>query len=56
MKNKTRQVVVLGEANDKNVLIKKGLEPGIMVCVTTPADPQGYKLRGQELIPEIKKH
>jgi len=56
LKNKTRQVVVLGEANDKNVLIKKGLEPGIMVCVTTPADPQGYKLRGQELIPEIKKH
>ncbi len=54
LKHGNKQVVVVGEANDKNVIIKKGLEPGTSVYVNVPADAESFKLKGQELIPEIR--
>jgi multidrug efflux pump subunit AcrA (membrane-fusion protein) len=54
-KNKTRQIVVPGEANDKYVIIKKGLKEGTSVYLSPPENFKSYRLKGQELIPEIKK-
>ncbi|HLN56884.1 MAG TPA: HlyD family efflux transporter periplasmic adaptor subunit [Bacteroidales bacterium] len=54
-KNGTRQVVVTGEANDKNMLIEKGLEPGTLVYLANPENPDKFRLTGEELIPVIKE-
>ena len=50
-----RQVVIPGKANDKEVIIEKGLEPGTKIYVTEPADGQKFKMSGIELIKEIKE-
>jgi multidrug resistance efflux pump len=55
MKNGTRQVVVLGESNENNVVIEQGLEPGIQIYLSTPEEPEGFKLVGEELITVIKE-
>jgi HlyD family secretion protein len=54
LKNKTRQVVVLGESNENSVVIEKGLEPGVQIYLSTPLNPENFKLIGEELIPVIK--
>lgn len=54
-RNKTRQVVLPGESNGKNIIIEKGLEPGTKIWLTVPADPGSYSLAGAELIPVIKE-
>jgi HlyD family secretion protein len=53
-KNKTRQIVRLGEQNDKNIIVEEGLEPGTSVYLITPEEPESFKLVGQNLIPSIK--
>jgi HlyD family secretion protein len=55
-RNKTKQVVLLGEANDKNVIVEKGLEPGISIYVVPPKKAENFKLVGENLIPLIKNH
>jgi HlyD family secretion protein len=55
-KNKTRNIVVLGEANEKYIIIEKGLKAGSMVYLTPPVTPENFKLTGEELIPLIKAH
>jgi HlyD family secretion protein len=45
-----KQVVILGESNDKEVVIKKGLEPGTLVYTATPENPEKFSLKGQELL------
>jgi HlyD family secretion protein len=55
VKNKTKHIVILGESNEKNVIIEKGLEPGISVYVIPPEDPENFKLVGADLIPIIKE-
>ncbi|MGC1391387.1 MAG: efflux RND transporter periplasmic adaptor subunit [Bacteroidales bacterium] len=54
LKNGTRQVVVLGESNENNVVIEQGLKPGVQVFLSTPEKPENYKLAGEELISVIK--
>jgi hypothetical protein len=54
-KNGTRQIVLTGEANDKNMIIEKGLEPGALVYLDYPANPEKFKLTGEDLIPAIKE-
>jgi multidrug efflux pump subunit AcrA (membrane-fusion protein) len=54
-KNKTRQVVVLGESNDKNVIVEKGLKPGSQVYLATPEQPDDFKLVGENLITAMSK-
>jgi hypothetical protein len=52
-KNKTKQVVVLGESNEKNVIIEQGLKPGSTIFVIPPEDADNFRLVGEELIPVI---
>ena len=49
-KNRTKQIVVLGEMNDKHIIIKEGVEPGCNVFVITPEDGSKFRLVGKELI------
>jgi multidrug efflux pump subunit AcrA (membrane-fusion protein) len=56
LKNKTKEVVVLGESNEKNVIVEKGLEPGTAIYLTPPQNPENFTLVGKELIPIIKAH
>lgn len=51
----TKSVVVLGESNEKNVIIEKGLKPGTSVWLTTPPDAEKFRREGTELIPEIRE-
>jgi HlyD family secretion protein len=55
LKNGTRQVVVLGESNENNVVIEQGLQPGVQIYLSSPAKPESFKLIGEELITVIKE-
>jgi HlyD family secretion protein len=55
MKNGTRQVVVLGESNENNVIVEQGLKPGDVIYLNTPEEPEKFsKLVGEDLISVIK--
>jgi len=54
-KNGTKQVVLLGESNEKNIIIEKGLEPGTMLYLNNPEKPEKFKLAGEDLIPILKE-
>jgi RND family efflux transporter MFP subunit len=54
-RKETRNFVILGESNDKNVIIEKGLKPGTSVWLTTPPESKKFRIEGTELIPEIRK-
>jgi len=54
IKNGNRQVVVLGESNENNVIIDQGLEPGTQIYLSTPEEPGKFTLTGEELIPVIR--
>jgi HlyD family secretion protein len=53
-KNKTRQIVVLGEMNDKNIIVKQGLEPGTSLYLIAPDEANKFKLVGRDLIAGAK--
>ena len=50
LKNGNKQVVVLGESNENNVVIEQGLEAGVLIYLSTPEDPESFKLVGDKLI------
>jgi hypothetical protein len=54
MKNGSKRVVVLGESNENNVIIEQGLEPAVQIYLSTPENPENFKLTGQELIAVIR--
>jgi HlyD family secretion protein len=54
-KDGIRQVVILGETNDKDVIVEKGLEAGTSIWLDTPQKISGFKLAGADLIPYIKE-
>jgi multidrug efflux pump subunit AcrA (membrane-fusion protein) len=54
-KNHTKQIVLLGDVNDKNVVVKQGLEAGADIYLIPPAETSKFKLVGENLIPEIRK-
>ncbi|NSW95419.1 MAG: efflux RND transporter periplasmic adaptor subunit, partial [Bacteroidales bacterium] len=45
-----KQIVVLGESNENNVIVEQGLEPGTLIYLSTPEEPEKFKLTGEELI------
>jgi RND family efflux transporter MFP subunit len=51
----TRQVVIPGESNDKNIIIEKGLKPGTSVWLATPKNPDKFMIAGSDLIPVIRE-
>ena len=55
LKNGDKQVVVLGEANENNVVVEQGLKEGAQVYLSTPEEPESFKLVGQDLIAVIKE-
>jgi hypothetical protein len=55
-KNHLRQIVVLGEANDTEIIVEQGLSAGDEVYVSLPENAATWKMTGEELIPVIKEH
>ena len=55
-KNKTRQIVVLGEQNDKYVIVREGLEPGQNIYNMVPPEAEKFRLTGKELIAAAKEN
>ena len=55
LKNGTKQVVILGESNENEVIVEQGLEPGEKVLLSAPDDTEKYRLLGEDLIPIIKE-
>jgi HlyD family secretion protein len=53
-KNRTKQVVLLGESNDKNSIVEKGLTAGTTIYLVPPENSEKFKLVGENLIPIIK--
>ncbi len=53
-RNGLKQVVVLGESNDKEIVVEKGVEPGTVLYLSTPSDIEDFKLAGEEFIDTIK--
>jgi hypothetical protein len=49
-KKGSKQIVVLGEENENNVVIEQGLEAGTVIYLSTPENPDKFKLSGQDLI------
>ncbi len=54
-KDGSRQVVVLGEANENDVIVEQGLEKGDKLYLTIPEGGSKFKLRGEDLISVIKE-
>ncbi len=55
LKNGSKQVVILGESNENEVIVEQGLDPGQKVLLSAPDEPEKYKLIGEDLIPVIKE-
>jgi hypothetical protein len=49
-KKGNKQIVVLGEENENNVVIEQGLEPGAVIYLSTPENLDKFRLSGQDLI------
>lgn len=54
-KNGTKRIVLLGESNEKNVIIEKGLDSGTILYLNAPQNPEKFKLIGADLIPLLKE-
>jgi len=54
-KSKERQVVVLGAANEDQVIIEQGVATGDLLYLSTPEDTETFKLIGEDLILVIKE-
>ncbi len=52
-KNGSRQLVLLGEANENEVIIEKGLGVGDKVYLSLPSNAEDFKIAGSELAEEI---
>jgi len=48
-KNKTRQIVVTGESNDKNIIIDRGLKPRQAIYIIQPENAEEFQFEGEEL-------
>jgi HlyD family secretion protein len=54
-KSGTKEVVLPGESNEKNIIIEKGLKPGDEIYLNNPVKPEKFKLMGDYLIPVLKE-
>jgi len=54
-KDGVRQIVVLGESNENDVIVEQGLEEGERLYLTIPEEGEKYKLHGEELIAVVKE-
>lgn len=54
-KDGTKQVVLLGKSNDKNIIVERGLKAGKSVYLSTPENSGKFTMSGFDLIPVIKE-
>lgn len=54
-KEGTRQVVVLGDSNENDIIVEEGLAEGDKLLLSQPEDLEKYKLTGEDLIATIKE-
>ena len=43
LKNGNKQIVVLGESNENNVIVEQGIDPGVELYLNTPESQRIYK-------------
>jgi hypothetical protein len=55
-KNRTRQIVVTGESNEKHIIIEKGLNPKQLVYIVQPENADEFKTEGEDLIAPLIKN
>jgi len=55
-KNKTKEIVKLGESNEKNIIVEKGLKVGDIIYLNAPLNSENFRVVGVDLIPLIKTH
>jgi multidrug efflux pump subunit AcrA (membrane-fusion protein) len=53
-KNRSKHLVLVGDFNDKNIIVEKGLDPGTSVYLITPENSESFKVVNKDLIPIIK--
>lgn len=53
IKNGTKQVVILGESNENEIIVEQGLEENDKILLTLPENAEKFKLQGEELIAVI---
>jgi hypothetical protein len=54
LKSGKKQIVVLGESNENNVVVDQGLEAGVQIYLSTPENIEKFNLVGQDLIEVIR--
>jgi len=50
-----KQIVLLGESNENDVVVEQGIEPGTELYLSTPEKPEKFTLAGEDLIPIIRE-
>jgi len=50
-----KQVVVLGESNENNIIVEMGLKKDELLYLSQPSDPESFKYTGLELLDEINQ-
>ncbi len=45
-----RQIIVTGVENENNVVVEQGIEPGTLIYLSTPENPDKFKVAGEDLI------
>ncbi len=50
-----KQIVVLGESNENNIIVEMGLERGDRLYLSLPEDPESFEYSGTSLMEEIKR-
>lgn len=53
-KNGVKQIVVLGESNEKETVIEDGLKPGTVLYLAMPQESDNFRLSGEEFIDIIR--
>lgn len=54
-RGKAKQIVILGESNENDIIIEEGLKEGDVVYLSTPEEAEKFPYNGLELIPKIKE-
>jgi len=54
-KGGVRQIVMPGKGNDKEIVIEKGVRPGMVLYREIPADADKFRLAGKELLEGLRK-
>lgn len=55
LKSGVKQIVLLGESNENNVVVDQGIKDGTQIYLSTPSNAESFKLVGTELVSIIKE-